>query len=518
MRAILLKNGTVIDGLGRAPVRADVLINGDKIAGIGNIPESHDLEIVNCDGLVIAPGFIDVHSHSDKEILQHLPNKILQGVTTEIVGNCGYSLFPTHPNPEGVRLTGEIFDGEPAEGMATTEDYFVAVEEVSSLLNVAALTGHVALRIYVMEMRREVPSPDEMKIMKRVLSSCLETGSIGFSTGLNCLPSSFAGSDELINLCQTLGEHKGIYTTHMRDYKFKVVEAVDEAITVARTADVPLQVSHMQVVGKKNWHRLDLALEKIEEARASGVDVAMDAYPYLAGSCSLIQFLPEWCQAGGIPALLTNLASPGKYKRIAAETDAYMSNTWDDLMVCEVRSTGNRTLIGKSIQRIADERDKPAPETALDLLSEEEGYVYLISFNSSEENLKKVLTHPLTSIITDGMVMEGGTHPRTFGTYPKFLGEYVREKRWMKLEEAIVKSSALAARRFRLDRRGTLENGGWADIVVFDAEKIGTKSDYDNPGQDPEGINHVIINGRFGVRDGELTSEKAGMALRHKAI
>lgn len=299
MRDILLRNGLVVDGKGTPALIADVHIREGKIAGVGRIPSSSEFDTVDCAGLVVAPGFIDVHSHSDKEVIEHLPYKVLQGVTTEVVGNCGFSLFPTRPNPEGIRLTGEIFDGEPAEGMATTKEYFHTVQDAGSLTNVAALTGHVALRIYKMGMRREAPSKDEMEQMERVLSDCLEAGSIGFSTGLNCMPSSFAGFGELIRLCKVLKRHGAIYTTHMRDYKFKVLEAVDEAIEVARAADVPVQISHMQVVGKRNWSKLELALERIDAARSSGVDIAMDAYPYLAGSCALTQFLPGWCQAGG---------------------------------------------------------------------------------------------------------------------------------------------------------------------------------------------------------------------------
>ncbi len=380
----------------------------------------------------------------------------------------------------------------------------------------AALTGHGTLRAYVMQMRAQA-GEDELRQMESALDACLESGSIGFSTGLNCMPGCFGDFPELVRLCRIVRKHSGFYTTHMRDYKFRVLEAIDEAIAVARAAEVPLQISHMQVVGKKNWNKLDEALERIARAHREGADIAIDSYPYLAGCCSLTQFLPTWCQEGGIEQVLDHLESPSSYERIARETDAYMSNTWDDLMVCDVHTEANRALVGKSVARIAVERERPAPATALDLLREEAGYVYVISFNSSEENLRKVLTHPLTSVITDGLVMEGISHPRTFGTYPKFLGEYVREKRWMTLEDAAVKTSGLAAQRFALRGRGKIAPGGFADIVVFDASRIGSRADYAHPRQDPEGIHHVLVNGRLAVRDGKLTGERAGMVLRHSA-
>jgi N-acyl-D-amino-acid deacylase len=356
-----------------------------------------------------------------------------------------------------------------------------------------------------------------MRCMEKLLEESLEAGSIGFSTGLNCMPSGFARSEELVRLCSLLRKHGAFYTTHMRDYKFKVVEAVDEAIDVARKADAPLQISHMQVVGQKNWHRLPIALDHIERGAREGIDVAMDAYPYLAGSCSLIQLLPEWSQVGGIPDLLNRLAEPSTHDRIARETDDYMSNTWDDIVVCEVHSDQNKALAGKSIARIAAERGASSPETALDLLLEEEGRVFIISFNNNEENLRTVLTHPLASVITDGLVMQGLSHPRTFGTYPKLFGEYVRERKWMSMPEAVAKCSSFAAHRFRLDRRGSVAIGNFADLVVFDPECIGTNSDYSDPATDPQGIHHVLVNGRFAMRDGRLTSERAGMVLRHAA-
>jgi N-acyl-D-amino-acid deacylase len=282
---------------------------------------------------------------------------------------------------------------------------------------------------------------------------------------------------------------------------------------VARAAEVSLQISHMQVVGQKNWQKLAVALEHVERAWREGLDTAMDAYPYLAGCCSLVQLLPQWCQIGGIPELLNRVASPATRNRIARETDDQMSNTWDDIVVCDE----NKSLAGKSIAFIAAERGANSSETALDLLVEKEGHVFIISFNNNEENLRRVLTHPLTSVISDGFVLKGNSHPRTYGTYPTFLGEYVRDKGWMSLPEAIVKTSALAAKRFQLRGRGTLARGNHADIVVFDPSRIGTRSDYTKPAQDPEGIHYVLVNGRVAVRDGQLTSERAGMPLRAAA-
>ncbi len=514
MRTILAR-AAIVDGTGQPAYPGDILIEGDRVAAIGAFDHPSDAAVIDCTGLHVAPGFIDIHSHGDQEVLRLLPNKILQGVTTEVVGNCGFSLFPTHPNTP--KMTGELFDGEPAEGMASAAQYFEAVEQTGPRLNVAALTGHSALRVYAMRMRSDPPGEQDYQTMEGALDQSLEAGSIGFSTGLNCGPASFSTTGELVRLCGRVRRYGAYYTTHMRDYKFRVLEAIDEALQVGREAEVPVQISHMQVVGQKNWHRLAPALERIEAAREAGVDVEMDAYPYLAGSCSLLQFLPTWCQSGGTAALLDLLESPVQRERIARETDDYMANTWDDIVVCRVETEANRACLGKSIARIAAERGRPAPETAISLIREEHGHLFIISFNNNDENLRKVLTHPLTSVITDGFVVDGGTsHPRTFGTYPKFLGEFVRDRRWMTLEQAVVKTSAQAARRFQLKGRGKLEPGSYADIVVFDAARIGTESDYDHPERDPHGILHVLVNGEFAVRSGQLTEVRAGRALRHQ--
>ena len=511
---MILANGTVVDGSGDAARKANVLVQGDTIGEVGAIEPSGDWETIDCSGLHVAPGFIDVHSHGDQEVLDHLPNKVLQGVTTEIVGNCGFSLFPTHPNPGGERLTGELFDGEPTEGMADTDAYFSALAGRRSRVNVAALTGHSALRMFVMKARREAREP-ELTQLEQALDNCLASGSIGLSSGLNCIPGAFAEFHELARLCHVVKKHNAFYTSHLRDYKFKVVEAVDEALELGRATGAPVQLSHLQVVGKKNWHQLDAVLDHVDRAHRDGLDVAMDAYPYLAGSCSLTQLLPSWSLEGGIPGLLQRLATSGDYERIGAETDDGMSNTWDDIVICQVGTGRTEGIVGRSVARISAERDRRAAHVALDLLQEYSGDVRIISINNNEDNLKSVLTHALSMVITDGLVMEGISHPRTFGTYPKFLGEYVREKKWMSLEQAIVKTSALAAQRFRLQGRGAVKARHFADLVVFDAGTIGTTSNYDHPRRDPEGVRHVLVNGRCVVRDGKLTDELPGGAIRH---
>jgi len=512
---LLLENGTIIDGTGAPRRLASVVIRDGKIAEISPKDRANpNGRRIDCRSLIIAPGFVDVHTHSDYEIIEGRPNKILQGVTTEIVGNCGYSLFPGESNPE-TDQTGSIFENLPRLKMISASDYFSVVESAKPLVNVAALTGHSALRKYVIGMNRRAPSIHEQTEMERLLSRSLDEGSIGLSTGLNCLPSSFAQFSELVSLCKVLKGHRAYYTTHMRDYKFHVVKAVQEAIRLADEAEVPVQLSHVQVVGKKCWPHLDTILNCVDAAARRGVDVGMDAYPYLAGSCSFMQFLPEWCQDGGLNKLLERLASKTECDLIARETEDYMSNDWADIVVCGVKNQSDSPLLGNSIEKIAKQRGSAPRDTAMDLLQEHGGHLFVISFNSREENLRRVLCHPLTSVCSDSFVAKGLSHPRTFGTYPKFLGDFVRDRGWMPLEDAIVKISALPARRFRLQGRGIIAAGNWADLVIFDAATIGTKSDYSSPAEEPLGINMVLVNGEIVVEQGQLTGKRPGTVLRH---
>ncbi len=514
---ILLDNGTIVDGTGNPARPGSILVREGKVVEIGPAdarwPAS---QTIDCSGLVVAPGFVDVHAHSDYEIIEGLSNKILQGVTTEVVGNCGYSLFPMKPDSKLEQL-GSIYEHLPPMTMVTAAGYFSLVEAARPLVNVAALTGHSPLRNFVIGMDRRAPHEGEQKGMERLLEQSLEEGSIGFSTGLNLMPCSFAGFGELESLCRVLKRYGAYYTTHMRDYKFHAVEAVREAIRLAEASDAPVQLSHVQVVGKKCWHQLDTILEIVDAAAARGLDIGMDAYPYLAGdparSCSFSRRRARMAACARSSAAWNR---PHRANALRGRLKTPCRSTWADIVISGVKMPASRSLLGKSIEQIAAERGAPPCETAMNLLREQEGHLDVISsFNSREENLRKVLCHPLTSVCTDGFVAKGLSHPRTFGSYPEFLGKYVRDHGWMPLETAIVKTSAAPARRFRLSGRGTIAPRNWADLVVFDAAAIGTRSDYSSPAEPPEGIRMVLVNGEIVVENGRLTGARPGAVLRH---
>ena len=495
MQKILIKGGRIIDGSGKRGFEGDVLISGDRIEFVGNADEKRAADAVVADaveidasGLVVAPGFIDIHAHADFALLQNgaASHKIMQGVTTEIVGNCGTGPAPAN---EAVKEYFEsflqfMFGPIEAGNLNTIADYFGVLEEQGIAINTAYYVPHGIVRMYAMGMESREPNPDEFDCMKELIRQGMEDGAIGMSTGLIYPPGSFAQTPELIELTRVVAEYDGIYASHIRDESAKLAEAMAEAIEIGETAGARIQIAHHKAHGKANWGRVADSIKLIEEARKRGVDVTTDQYPYTASSTVLAAVLAE--------------------DRDVDPADILIAATKND-----------HSLEGKTLADIIARSGKEAEEAVYDFMGEEEGAVTVVVFAMCEEDIKTVMRHPTTFIGSDGIELETGKpHPRVYGTFPRVLGKYVREMEVLSLEEAVSKMTSLPAKKLRLKDRGLIEEGMLADIAVFDADKIIDKAGYQDPHQYPDGIHHVIVNGEFAVRDGKQTDARSGKVLR----
>jgi dihydroorotase/N-acyl-D-amino-acid deacylase len=495
--SILLKGGTLIDGTGQAPLPGDLLIAAEFVAETGYFEPPRDAVVLDCAGLAVAPGFIDAHSHSDLQVLENRPEKLRQGVTSEVVGNCGFSAYPAPPDRRPLHdFANGIFCGGEDWGWAFASEYLEEAKRRAKAANVFSLAGHGTLRIAQAGNRLGALPASDMAAMARLLEEAFEQGACGFSTGLMYSPGSSAPFEELETLCRIAAKHGRTYATHMRDYSSRLLEAVDEQIELARRTGCRLQISHFQAAGRRSWRLFEAALEKVERAAAS-LDVAFDCYPYTAGSTVLTQALPAWALEGGLDALLARLADPVVRPRLAAETDAGLPLDWDEFTISAVGSQANQDLVGMSIVAIARQRGKPPVETALDLLSEERAAVNVIEFCQSEANLRLAISHPLSIVISDGFYVRGRPHPRLYGTFPFLLGEICRNRGWLTLAEAVRKITDAPARRFGIERRGRLQRGWLADITVFDAAGVHSPATYEHPDVPPAGIRYVFRNGRL---------------------
>jgi dihydroorotase/N-acyl-D-amino-acid deacylase len=496
----LLRGGDLLDGTGRASRRADVWIEDGRIAGIGSWRGDADTTI-DCTGLTIAPGFIDGHSHSDLQILEDRPEKALQGVTTEVVGNCGFSAYPAPSDRQPLhQFANGIFCGGDDWGWKSAAEYLASAEAQSRRIHVVSLVGHGTLRIACAGSGCVPLSESQLDAMERTLDESLASGACGFSTGLMYAPGESAPFAELERLCRVVARRGKLYATHMRDYAVRLVEAVEEQLELARRTGCRLQISHFQAAGQANWGRQAAALEKMEGARDEGIDVAFDCYPYVCGSTVLTQLLPQRALDGGFEALATRLSDPAERARIRQETLAGMIHRWSDLSISAVASAANQPLVGQTLETIGEARGREPIEVVLDLLLEEHGAVNMLELNQSFENLRQTLTHPISNVISDGFYVKGRPHPRLHGTFPELLGSVCREKRWMSLPEAVRKITSLPADRFGLRDRGRIESGYRADLVVFDPACVGSPATYACPERPPQGICHVLRDGRFTVR------------------
>ncbi len=496
MSFVAFTGGIIFDGTGTAPVPGSVLIENGRIVSVGaDLRYPAETEVIDCRGLALAPGFIDLHSHSDLQVLENRPEKALQGVTTEVVGNCGFSPYPCGGHSDGVReFANGIFRGGEAWKYASAREYLAAVDRDSTLVTVQSLVGHGSLRVALFGQRQDALSGPELDQLDGLLADALTGGAVGLSTGLMYAPGSSAPFDELAQLCHTVARTGKLYATHMRSYSSGLIEAVEEQLALARATGCRLQISHLQAVGQVNWDKQRRALDLIETARREGMDVEFDIYPYQAGSTVLTQLLPQWTLEGGTVRLLERLRDDRR--RIAAEAVAGMAQRWSDVFITSVASAANQPLVGLHLEEIGQKRGVDPVEAAIDLIVEEEGAVNIVSFNQSEENLRELLTHPLCSVISDGFYVKGRPHPRLHGTFPFLLGEIARQRQWMPVETAIHKITAKPAARLGLTDRGRLTPGLIADITVFDAARVAGPATYEKPEQDPVGVVAVYRGGK----------------------
>ncbi len=522
---MVIRNGMVYDGRNVDGRQVDVAVEGERIAVVDGLDDSEARETVDAAGLVVAPGFIDSHSHSEIALLAYpgADSKVLQGVTTEIVGNCGLSAAPLlgacldHLS----LMWREEHDVKPS--WRTLADYFTYVKDHGgAAVNIASLVGHGNLRAGTIGYGDMAATDETCVAMKRLADEAMADGALGISTGLIYPPGVFATTDELAAVARSAARSGGIYTSHIRSENDRLLEAVDETIDIARRAEVPVHISHIKASRKRNWDKLPRALEAIDSARREGLDVTCDCYPYTASWTDLDALLPHWTYDGGPEKELARLEDPATRRRIEAALNARAPDpAFRKRVMVSWAGDGDTDIEGLTIAEIAAVRDVSPTTAFMDILIEHKLLASGVFFFMEEENVRVALRYRHSTIGSDSSVRpvpapagNGKPHPRAAGTFPRVLGKYVREG-VLTLGEAICKMTGATADRFSLKDRGTVAPGSYADLVVFDPTKICDLATYEDPGRPPAGIERVWVNGTLVVESGRVTGARPGRVLHH---
>jgi len=521
---ILIKGAKVFDGTGAPWFRADVAVVNGKIRAVAPHLNDEAGVIIDGEGKALAPGFIDSHSHSDITLLINpkAESKIRQGVTTEVIGQCGSSAAPVSQlSLEEAKKS--LFDEEIDVTWRSMADYLSLLEKRGVAVNVVPTVGHGTIREAVVGYDDRRPTADELRQMKEFVAEAMEAGARAFTTGLIYPPGSYAETDELIELARVAAAHGGIYMSHIRNEEDGLLDAVAEAIEIGERGGLPVQISHHKAVGPTNWGRVKDSLAMIDAARARGLDVTVDQYPYVATSTGLSAIIPEWAHDGGTTKLLQRLKDGPTRAKIGLEVTRETEHRggWDKILISSLRAEANRRYQGWTLDAIASDRRTDPWTTACDLIISEGGYVGMIRFGMSEDDVRTVIRHPAVMIGSDGSALapygrlgEGKPHPRNYGTFVRVLGKYAREEKVLTMSEAIRKMTGLPAARFGLWDRGLVRPGMAADLVLFDPETVAERASFTDPHQYPMGIDYVMVNGRVAVDPDGHTGTLAGRVLR----
>jgi N-acyl-D-amino-acid deacylase len=528
---LVIRNGRVVDGTGRRAFKADVGIRGDRIVRVGNVPaNARAKRTIDADGLVVAPGFIDMLGQSEQYVLidPRAMSKVMMGVTTEVTGEGG-SIAPANERT--------IKEDEPFNrrynlnvDWRTLHEYFRRLGLQGAGVNLATFVGATQVRAYVVGFDNRDPTPEELEQMKTLVAEAMEDGALGLSTSLQYVPARFAKTDEIVELAKVARRYGGIYATHQRSEANALDASLAEVFEIARRARIPAEIWHLKAAYRKNWGRMPQVLAKIRAARARGLDVTADVYPYTAASTGLSACLPPWAIEGGGEKMLARLRDPATRARIKADI-LKDSNEWENIYLGSGGASGvlvgsvvNReleNLQGKRVSEIAQEQGKDELETLFDIIVADRGQTGAIYFMMNEDDLRAALREPFVSICTDsgaratdGPLSGSKSHPRGWGSYPRILSRYVHDEHLLTLEQAVHKMTGQPAARVGLRDRGVLRAGAYADITVFDPARVRDLATFEQPNQYPEGIQYVVVNGQLEVDAGQRTHVNAGRPLR----